>query len=256
MKNEQEAEAIESRLAAAVEAQLAGCPCQTAVLARWLPAGDAPAHTLYSHRAAEQVVSASTIKVPVLLAALSLCDKKQLSLAEEIPLAEADILPDTAVFEPENRRPAYPLWELLYWMITESDNTATNRLLALLGFAEINTFCQSLGLQSTRVERKMLDWEGIRQGKNNYTSAEDQYRLYAALLGPGLLQPETQNVAVDILCHQRSMNGILRYLPTPMPFAHKTGCLDYLEHDAGVFLGARRLFLGVFTWHGPSPEGD
>ena len=42
-----------------------------------------------------------------------------------------------------------------------------------------------------------------------------------------------------------------------MDFAHKTGELDGVTHDAGVFFqGERGYYLGIFTWEGPSPDGD
>ena len=42
-----------------------------------------------------------------------------------------------------------------------------------------------------------------------------------------------------------------------MVFAHKTGGLDGVAHDCGLFLSLKRpLFVGVFTWNGPSPDGD
>lgn len=249
-----------NKLQAALDSQIAAFPCQTALLACRMNeegAAFAPADLLYAHRASERVVSASTIKLPILLAALALCDAGKLNIFAPITLPPADILPDTEVFEAENLRPAYPLWELLYWMIVESDNTATNRMIDLLGYGAINDFCARLGLTETLARRKMLDWAAIDAGKNNYTSARDQCRLYAALCGHTLLKAESRAMALDFLCRQRCMDSGLRYIPQSVPFAHKTGGLDYLQHDAGVFFApGRRLFLGIFTWEGPSVEED
>jgi len=53
------------------------------------------------------------------------------------------------------------------------------------------------------------------------------------------------------------MDAALRYLPYPVDFAHKTGELDGVTHDAGVFFqGSGGYYLGIFTWEGPSPDGD
>ena len=62
---------------------------------------------------------------------------------------------------------------------------------------------------------------------------------------------------MDFLRRQRHMDGLMRYIPDNIAVAHKGGCLDYLDHDAGLFLLPRRpYFLGIFTWEGPSVEGD
>ena len=203
-----------------------------------------------------QVVSASTIKVPVLLAALEAVRQGKLDLRAPLDLPVGSILEDSEVFEygPTSRS----LWELLYWMIVESDNTATNRVLEAVGFEAVNTYARrTLGLRHTLCERRMLDWDAIRAGRNNYTSASDQFRMYRLLCRGELLDRGLTAVALDLLRRQRSMDGILRYIPVPVDFAHKPGGLDFLNHDAGVFFqpdGA--WFLGIFTWDGPSPEGD
>ena len=53
-----------------------------------------------------QVVSASTIKVPILCAALELCRRGELSLSQLVPIPEDWICPDTSVFEEGNRQEA------------------------------------------------------------------------------------------------------------------------------------------------------
>ncbi len=250
-----------------------------------------------------QVVSASTIKVPVLLAALEEVRQGRLALDQALDLPAEVLLEDSQVFEygPTRRT----LWELLYWMIVESDNTATNRVLSAVGYDAVNayardvlglrhTVCQRkmldwlywmivesdntatnrvlsavgydavnayardvLGLRHTVCQRKMLDWDAIAAGRNNYTSAADQFALYRKLCRGELLNESLTAVALDMLRRQRSMDDILRYIPYPVDFAHKTGGLDYLSHDAGVFFQpGGNWFLGIFTWDGPSPEGD
>lgn len=205
-----------------------------------------------------QVVSASTIKVPILCAALELCRRGELSLSQLVPIPEDRICPDTSVFEEGNRQEAgYPLWELLYWMIVLSDNTATNAVIHLLGYDVVNGWCRAHGLERTRLEREMLDWDAIAAGRNNYTSPADQCRVYRLLYRGEVLTPELRETAMDFLRRQRHMDGLMRYIPDNITVAHKGGCLDYLDHDAGLFLLPRRpYFLGIFTWEGPSVEGD
>lgn len=204
-----------------------------------------------------QVVSASTIKLPVLCCALQGVLDGDYDLQQFVPISEGDFCDDTHVFEPEYRQDGATLWEMLYWMIVSSDNTATNAVLSLLTFDRINAYCASLGLTQTSAHRKMLDFEAVKAGRNNYTSPADQYRVYKLLYDGEILTPELRAVAYDFLSRVRHLDGLQRYLPQKVTVLHKPGGLDHLNHDAGVFLvEGKPYYLGVFTWDGPALDGD
>ena len=232
--------------------EIAAFPCKTSLLMTDLATGE----TLHALEPEARVVSASTIKVPILLCALEQVRRGERRLEELLPVPPETILEDTEVFE--RGVAAYSLWELLYWMIVESDNTATNTVIDALGYDAINSYAQEvLGLKDTLCRRKMLDWAAIEAGRNNYTSAADQGRMYSLLFHGRILDEALRETAVDMLRRQRSTDLFLRYIPENVTVAHKTGGLDYVCHDAGIFYVPHRPFyLGIFTWDGPSPEGD
>lgn len=204
-----------------------------------------------------RVVSASTIKVPLLCCALQAVCDGFLSLEQEYPISPTDFCNDTEVFEPGYRQDGCTLWELLYWMTVSSDNTATNTVISLLGFDRINRYFSSLELTQTALNRKMLDFSAIREGRNNFTSPVDQYRIYSLLFHGTILNPTLRDVAFDFLRRSRSFDSLLRYIPDPVPVLHKPGALDHLNHDAGLFfLENRPYFLGIYTWDGPALDGE
>ncbi|WP_249664247.1 serine hydrolase, partial [Lysinibacillus sp. D4B1_S16] len=52
---------------------------------------------------------------------------------------------------------------------------------------------------------------------------------------------------MDILSRQRVQEGLKRYLVDDVKLAHKTGGLDRVDHDAGIFYGSSFDYLiGVF----------
>lgn len=233
---QEQAESFPGQCAYVVADSLDGAPLHARL-------GDAP------------VPSASTIKTPILVTALELVRRGELSLDDRLEVPPEVILPDTHVFERGESH--YTLEELLYWMIVVSDNTATNVLLDAVGPDEVSAYCAGLGLAHTRCRRKMLDFEAARAGRDNVTSALDQRRLFWLLRENAILTPELCRTALDILCRQRSMDCILRYVPDPVVFAHKTGGLDGVCHDCGLFLAPMGpLYVGIFTWDGPSLDGD
>ena len=165
--------ALQAKLAAILDA----FPAKSALHAVDLTTGE----VIASLRAETRVVSASTIKVALLFCALEDVMAGKLALDAHIPIAPEDFREDTRVFEPEYRQDGCSLWEMLYWMIVLSDNTATNAVISTLGYDHINAYCARLGLASTACQRKMLDWTAVQEGRNNYTSALDQFHLYEML---------------------------------------------------------------------------
>lgn len=228
-------------------------PAKTALFAVDLATGD----PIAAIRQDVRVVSASTIKVPILCCALHDVEEGRLRLNQVVPISPEDFREDTEVFEPGYRQKDCSLWELLYWMIVSSDNTATNAVISLLGYDRINSYCARLGLHNTMAQRKMLDWTAVAEGRNNYTSPADQYRIYSLLYRGEILTEELRAVALDFLSRCRSFDGLQRYIPDPVPVLHKPGGLDHLNHDAGiVMLEDHPYFLGVFTWDGPALDGE
>ena len=106
--------------------------------------------TLLEWDADRRVVSASTIKVAILLSALREVEQGRASLAEEIFVPAPHILPDSEVFDGGPQ--ALTLDELLRWMIITSDNTATNALIRRLTMERVNAFCQA----RPRIEKRRL----------------------------------------------------------------------------------------------------
>ena len=84
-------------------------------------------YEIYNFNSTEKLVSASTIKVPIMLAVFDEIKNKNVNLDDMILVANDDILYDTKIFE--NGEGYYSIEELINWMIINSDNTATNVLL-------------------------------------------------------------------------------------------------------------------------------
>jgi beta-lactamase class A len=205
---------------------------------------------LYSHEETRKVVSASIIKVPIMLTALEQVQEGKVKLDSLIELKDSIILEDTEVFEYGGGK--YTLKELLAWMIIESDNTATNCLIDFFSMETINIFCKKLSLNSTRLGRRMLDFQAVKEGRNNYTSAKDMAILYEKLYNKTILTPDLCDTALDILKRQRHKQLSLRYIYDDIRVAHKTGSLDNLNHDAGIFyLPHTHYYFGAFVWNAP-----
>lgn len=193
--------------------------------------------------------SASLIKTPIMLCALEEVEKGHLSLDTRIPVLACHHVGDEAPVIKDGTD--VPLSVLLEYMITDSNNSATNVLIDLLGMDKVNAFSQRIGLRDTILRRHMLDYESARQGRENRTSASDMLRLYTLLYGGEVLTPFMCETALPILLRQHDKE-LLMFANPAQKAAHKTGGLSDIAHDAGILYGENRTLVFAALATAPS----
>lgn len=136
---------------------------------------------------------------------------------------------------------------LIELMIVESDNTATNILINILGKDSINTFVANLNCHDTFLGRNMMDFAARAAGLDNYTSPADMNVLLQRIYGRQCLDPASDQAMLDILLGQADKCKFPLLLPNNTLIAHKTGELDGTEHDSGIFLTNPPYILTVMS---------
>ena len=190
--------------------------------------------------------SASLIKTPIMLCALEEVEKGEMTLDTVIPVQPCHCVGDE---EPVIQNGTdVPLSVLLEYMITYSNNSATNVLIDLLGMDKVNDFSRRIGLNDTILRRHMLDYESARQGRENRTSAADMLKLYTMLYKGEVLTPFICETALPILLRQHDKE-LLMFANVEQKAAHKTGGLADIAHDAGILYGENRdlIFAALCT---------
>jgi beta-lactamase class A len=124
--------------------------------------------------------------------------------------------------------------ELVTLMIILSDNTATNMLIDLIGMDAVNKTMTGLGLKSTVLRRRMMDFAAAQTGQENTTSAADLTLLFTVINDSLGLPPAYGALMLDILTRQQVQDKLPFYLPPETVLAHKTGTLAGVEHDGGI----------------------
>ncbi|MFH5799832.1 serine hydrolase [Haladaptatus sp. CMAA 1911] len=205
--------------------------------------------------------SASTVKLPVLYALYEQYDT-------EDRLAELD---RPCPLSPENRVGGSGLLHLLdatptvedlaRAMISVSDNAATNQLIDRLEMATINDAAARLGMDRTRLARKMMttleeteceesDVHVPTDEPTNATTPLDCARFFADLVCERTLSPAAYERMTVPLAEQKDTSMVPRYLPYETDVAHKTGRLPTAALDAG-FLSVpsrnRPLVFSIFV---------
>jgi len=195
---------------------------------------------LASYREDMVFKSASLIKTPIMLCALEDVEKGLLSLDTNIRVEPRHCVGDEVPVIQHGTD--VPLSILLEYMITYSNNSATNVLIDFLGMEKVNAFSARIGLSDTLLRRHMLDYEAARQGRENRTSADDMRCLYAMLHKGEVLTPFMCETALPILLRQHDKE-LLLFADPARKAAHKTGGLSDIAHDAGILYGENRTLV-------------
>lgn len=107
----------------------------------------------WSHRADERFLMNSTMKVPLCGAVLARVDDGEMSLSDELPVQQSDILSYAPVTK-EHIGQTMTLGALCNAALDMSDNTATNLLIEHLGGpASVTQFLRSIGDSVSRSDR-------------------------------------------------------------------------------------------------------
>lgn len=202
---------------------------------------------LFERNSQKIVPSASVIKIPILLSLLQEIDKKNIKLNTKYTLRPEDIVGGSGELQYEVPFKKFTYNYLAQKMIGVSDNTATNILIDKIGSEQIQEDINNWGLTNTKLNRKMMDFEAIKAGKQNFTTCEDINGLLLKLLNKQLLSKKSGKKAMEILLACEDRTTIPRNIPINVPIAHKTGTLDYVRGDAGIIFSKNILILTVFV---------
>ena len=197
----------------------------------------------YSLNTCKKTPSASTIKILIMIEALNQYFKGYYDLNEFIDIHDKDKVEFSVISQMKTNR--YKYIDLITLMIIYSDNTATNVLIDLLGFDNINSWCEKMKLSNTILKRKMMQFNEISEGKENYTSAEDLCIMLEKIYKREILNVKCCDIMIDILKRQQYNNLFKRYIPEGVCVAHKTGENYNLRHDAGIFYVEHKTYILV-----------
>jgi len=205
-------------------------------------------HTPYLYQS-EPMRSASMIKVFLLADAMEKVRDGQLSLDSTITLHASDKVGGAGILCGYANGSVLSLDTVLRLMITESDNTATNLVIDLLGMDDINAYIQRNGYYDTKLARKMMDFAAVNAGLDNYTSVQDLGSFFLKLHQHDCVGYEQDEIMLSYLKGQTDKECFPAALPGAV-IAHKTGELGGLYDDGGIiYVDNRTMILVIMTEH-------
>lgn len=198
---------------------------------------------------------ASTLKIPVMVEIYRKIDAGEVHLDDPWTLTDAVRVAGSGVLNQMRSGATLTLYDLLYLMISISDNLATDVLINMAGVAAINRTTADLGMKNSRLAGTLREaFAGApelgRATPNDYAGA------IAAILDGKAASAESCEAMTALLETQQNRRRIARYLPAPLPLSEpirwgsKTGTTRGVCNEAGFISGSNgRLIIAVYTEH-------
>jgi beta-lactamase class A len=197
----------------------------------------------------DKVRTASTIKLPIMVAIFRAVAAGRANWDETITLREEDKVTGSGVLREFSNGLKLPLRDVVRMMIVVSDNTATNMVIERITADAVNAEMDRYGLTATRSMRKVLgdgkalkDPSGFsaagrlpenkRYGLGSTTPKEIVTPLEKLERGE-VVSPAASQEMIAILKRQQFKEGIGRHLEDEW-VASKSGSLDALRSDVGL----------------------
>lgn len=209
----------------------------------------APDGDNFGYRGDRAFRAASTVKIPLMVAIYRQIDAGQRSLAEVHVLTAGDKTPGSGILLHLHEGIPLTLSDLLYLMISISDNTATNLLIDMAGMDNVNTVMRSLGMTNSVLGRKMTGRPAAEGMPENWATPDDYARAVQAILSGEAASPASCEQMTALLEKQQNPRRIARHLPEGegIRWGSKTGSIKGVTNDAGFVIGpAGTMVIAVF----------
>lgn len=199
----------------------------------------------YGYNENVQMTSAGCMKLPISVSVIKYVEDGKADFLDKIKIEEEDKVYGTGILhEFDNRE--YTIFELLVAMLIQSDNTAANKLIDIVGIDTINDDIIAQGLKNTKLNRKTSDERAVSSGIENITSALDLSKIWKHLYNRSFLNEKNSIMLIDILQRQQMKNKLALYIPDDLKYeiSSKTGDKMSVENDTALI----RAEKGVFTF--------
>jgi beta-lactamase class A len=194
----------------------------------------------------EALPAASTIKVPILVAFLQAVDAGTVTLDQEMVMQSEQIVGGSGDMQVEPPGSSYSALEVATQMIINSDNTATNMVIDLLGGQEaLNQMFRGWGLSSTVLRNPLPDLDGT-----NTTSTQDLVTVMAMVERGDLLTLRSRDRMMSIMQRTYTRTLIPAGLEDSAIAANKTGDIGEVLGDVALvdtFNGRRYIMSSLVT---------
>jgi beta-lactamase class A len=203
----------------------------------------------------DPVRTASTIKLPIMVECFAEVAEGKLKWTEPIKLTNDEKVSGSGLLQDFSDGDQLPLRDVMDLMIVVSDNTATNLILNRISGNAVNARMAQLGLQQTRVMRKILGdgtdlkphpsgvtEEGAKPENKKWglgrSSPKEMVAILEKIHRGEMVSKAASEEMLAVLKRQRDHDCIGRDMKD-VKIASKSGALDHLRSDVGIIYSKR-----------------
>lgn len=207
-----------------------------------------PNGSTVGYRADEVFLSASTIKIAIMIELFRQIDAGKLSLSDTYALTDADKAPGSGVLQNLHSGIELTLRDVCYLMISISDNPATNILINHVGIDNVNATLRKMGLTQSVLGRPMRGRPALEGEQENLATPAEFVTLVNAILEGTAASAESCMGMMEMLQLQSNNRRIGRFVPEGTIWGSKTGSYTTVVNDAGfISTPDGPLVISVYT---------
>lgn len=186
---------------------------------------------------------ASSIKIPILIQLFEQVHTGRVKLTDTVGLEPGDAVQGSGHLRLMLREHPISMTvrELATAMMETSDNTATNKLIALVGMQNVNSMLDRMGLRETRLRRIMLDTAAAERNDENVSTPLEMARIVELLYRGKAVDETASKEMIEIM---KLVNAnFRRALPSGVAIASKPGGLTGVNSETGIIYAKNRPFV-------------
>lgn len=209
-----------------------------------------PDGSRWAHHGDRKFAAASTAKIPVMIETFRQIDAGKRSLDDRYTFSESDQAKGSGVLS--HMRPGLDLsfYDLLYLMMSISDNAATNILIREAGLDNIKETMLRLGMKTSNLDRLMNFPADDPTLPHNMSTPNEYANSILAILDNEAASEASCRAMEEILTKQQNHNRLARFLPRSenIRWGSKTGTVPGVANDVGFIMGPNgRIVIAVYT---------
>lgn len=194
--------------------------------------------------------AASTVKIPLMIEIYHQVERGETLLDELHTLRNEEKAKGSGVMLHLHDGLGLTIEDIVYLMISISDNTATNLLIRRAGMDAVNTTMREIGMPDSNLSREMKGRPAHEGEEENLATPNDYTRVVQAILDNEAASSKSCEAMTAMLEKQQNTRRIARYLPLDdedIRWGTKTGSIKGVTNDVGFILSPKgRLVIGVF----------
>jgi beta-lactamase class A len=213
-------------------------------------------------RPSDPVRTASTIKLPILLAVFDLVAAGKAKWTEPLTVTAQEKVSGSGVIGAEfSDGVQLPLRDVTHLMMVLSDNTATNMVLERITADAVNAYLDRIGIKTTRSMRKVRGDGNQLKTAQGFSAAGrlpenqkyglgvstplDMVTILEKLERGEIVSPEASKEILGVMRRCQDVTGVRRKL-SGVSIANKTGALDALRSEVAlVYSKAGRIAMAI-----------